>query len=46
MKKNRFIQEQIVGALKEHYAGLSATELGRKHRVNDATFYKWRQSSE
>ena len=23
-------------------AGLSAAELGRKHGISDATFYKWR----
>jgi putative transposase len=28
--------------LKEHQAGLSATELCRKYGVSDATFYKWR----
>ena len=42
MKKSRFSQEQIIGVLKEHHAGLSAAELCRKHGVSDATFYKWR----
>ena len=42
MKKSRFTQEQIIGILKEHHAGLSATELCRKHGISDATFYKWR----
>lgn len=28
--------------MKEHQAGLSATELCRKYGVSDATFYKWR----
>ena len=42
MKKSRFTQEQIIGVLKEHHAGLSAAELCRKHGVSDATFYKWR----
>ena len=41
MKKSRFTQEQIIGVLKEHHAGLSAAELCRKHGVSDATFYKW-----
>lgn len=34
--------EKIIGILKEHQAGLSATELCRKYGVSDATFYKWR----
>ncbi len=42
MKRSRFSDEQIIGILKEHQAGLSATELCRKYRVSDATFYKWR----
>ena len=40
--KKRFSEEQIIGILKEHQAGLSATELCRKYGVSDATFYKWR----
>ena len=42
MKRSRFSDEQIIGILKEHQAGLSATELCRKHGISDATFYKWR----
>ncbi|TCS46098.1 putative transposase [Primorskyibacter sedentarius] len=42
MKRSRFSEEQIIGILKEHQAGLSAKELCRKHGVSDATFYKWR----
>ena len=42
MKRSRFSEEQIIGVLKEHQAGLGAKELCRKHGVSDATFYKWR----
>lgn len=42
MKKSRFSEEQIIGILKEHRAGLSAVDLCRKHGISDATFYKWR----
>jgi putative transposase len=42
MKRSRFTEEQIIGILKEHQAGLSATDLCRKHGISDATFYKWR----
>ena len=42
MRKTRFTEEQIIGILIEHQAGLSAKDLCRKHGVSDATFYKWR----
>ena len=43
MKHSRFSEEQIIGILKEHQAGLSATELCRRHGISDATFYTWRK---
>ena len=42
MRRSRFSDEQIIGILKEHAAGLTATELCRKHGISDVTFYKWR----
>ena len=42
MKRSRFSDEQIIGILKEHQAGLGTKELCRKHGISDATFYKWR----
>jgi putative transposase len=42
MKRSRFSEDQIIGILKEHQAGLSAAELCRKHGISDATFYNWR----
>jgi putative transposase len=44
MKRSRFSEEQIMGILKEHWAGLGAKELCRKHGVSDATVYKWRSN--
>jgi putative transposase len=43
MKRSRFSEEQIIGILKEHQAGLSAADLCRKHGISDATFYTWRK---
>lgn len=42
MKRSRYTEEQIIGILKQHQAGLGAKELCRKHGISDATFYKWR----
>jgi putative transposase len=43
MKRSTFSDEQIIGILKEHQAGLSAADLCRKHGISDATFYTWRK---
>ena len=42
MKKCRFTEDQIIGVLKEHQAGIPTAELCRKHGISDATFYNWR----
>ena len=42
MKRNRFSEEQIIGILKEHEAGIAVSELCRKHGVSDASIYKWK----
>jgi len=42
MKRSRFTEDQIIGILKEHQAGLSESELCRRHGISDATFYNWR----
>ena len=36
MKRSRFTEEQIIGILKEHEAGVSVSDLCRKHGVSDA----------
>jgi len=42
MKRSRFSEEQIIVIMNEHQAGLSASDLCRKHGVSGSTFYKWR----
>jgi len=42
MKRSRFSEEQIIGILKEHEAGVPVADLCRKHGVSDASIYKWK----
>ena len=42
MKRSRFSEEQIIGVLKEHEAGMPTAELCRRHGISPATFYKWK----
>ena len=35
-------QEQIIGILKEHEAGVPVADLCRKHGVSNASLYKWK----
>lgn len=39
MKKARLTQDQIIGILKEHQVGATATDLCREQGISDATFY-------
>ena len=42
MKRNRFSEEQMIGILKEHQAGLPVAEISRKRGISDTTFDTWR----
>ena len=42
MKSKHHTEEQIIGILKEHEAGLSAQDLVRKHGISNGTFYRWK----
>jgi len=42
MKRPRFSEEQIVPILKEQFSVASTADVGRRHSVSSATFYKWK----
>ena len=42
MKRKRFSEEQIIGILREHQAGVKASDLCRRHAISEATLYNWR----
>jgi putative transposase len=42
MRQSRFSEEQIIGVVKEHQAGLAVAEICRRHGISDAKFYAWR----
>ncbi len=43
MKRSRFSEEQIIGVLKHHEAGMKTADLCREHGISAATFYQWKQ---
>jgi putative transposase len=42
MKRSRFSDEQIIGILKEQESGAMTADVCRRHRISEATFYKWK----
>ena len=43
MKRKRYTEEQIISILKEHEAGLSASDVIRKHGIANGTLYRWKE---
>lgn len=42
MKKTRYTEEQIIGAIKQHEAGAKVEDICRKLSISTGTFYNWR----
>ncbi len=42
MKKSRYTEEQVIGAVKQMEAGRKAKELARELGVSAATLYAWK----
>ena len=42
MKGKRYSEEQIIGILKEHEAGMPAQNVIRKHGIANGTLYRWK----
>lgn len=38
MRRGRFAEDQIIGVLREHEAGVKTADLCLKHGISDATF--------
>ena len=42
MKRKRYTEEQIIGILKEHEAGVKVQDLIRQHGMSEQSFYRWK----
>jgi putative transposase len=42
MKKSRYTEEQVIGAVKQMEAGRKAREVSRELGVSEATLYAWK----
>lgn len=42
MRESHFSEEQIIGMIREHDAGVRTAEICRKYGISDATFYKYK----
>ena len=42
MKRKTYTEEQIIGMLKEHEAGMTIVELARKHGVAMSSLQRWK----
>jgi len=42
MKKKRYSEEQIIGAIKRHESGIKVDDICRELGISTGTFYNWR----
>ena len=42
MKKKRYSEEQIIGAIKQHESGIKIEDICRQLGISQGTFYNWR----
>ena len=42
MKKKRYTEEQIIGAIKQHESGVKVDAICREQGISQGTFYNWR----
>ena len=42
MRGKRYSEEQIIGVLKQHDAGMPIAEVCRANGISQVTFYKWK----
>lgn len=43
MRKSRFTEQEIIGAVKQIEAGVPVKELSRKYDTSEKTLYTWRR---
>ena len=43
MKQSKFIEHQIISALKENEQGIKVIDIARNLGISEKTFYRWKR---